>query len=206
MKKCLNVRYAGIAHLQKHMLQTQSHKQDYFVVKTHLRRWTVRRGRPHLEYSAHDAGVLRYCSWEVHESKKALNLAGDIWTIGEKDRACIPRMYCKDIEVIVKQFKKMPLSFCKWTYNSAIWMWLNTENKDWSDFYAWFDILNMWDIALLQTQLQLTHTHRHTYAYIHAHTYMYTGKPCQLRTMIFDLLNEDVRVRRTTGNCGTLCV
>ena len=66
-----------------------------------------------------------------------------------------------------------------------------------------------------------THTHTcmyihlciHTYAYVlkythtHTHTHTCTCKHQQLRTMIFDSLNKDVRVRRTTGNCGTLlCV
>ena len=39
-----------------------------------------------------------------------------------------------------------------------------------------------------------THRRRHTH----------TGKPCQSRT-IFDSLNEDVHVRRSTGNWDTVC-
>ena len=60
-------------------------------------------------------------------------------------------------------------------------------------------------LHLLKTALFEFADNPHTHSYT-LHTHTHTGKPCQSRTMIFDSLNEDVRVRRTTGNYGTLCV
>ena len=40
----------------------------------------------------------------------------------------------------------------------------------------------------------------------HTHTHTHTCKCCQTRTLIFDSLNEDACVRRTTGKLCTLCV
>ena len=58
------------------------------------------------------------------------------------------------------------------------------------------------EIFIIQTTVATTtKTYTCTHTDTHTHTHILC-KSCQSRTMIFDSLNEDACVRRTTSNCG----